>query len=224
MKKFLLLLLISSVLFVGRLQAQKQVSDAQITYQVKMDLPAGVPASAAAQFEQSRLVYSFKNYLFRSDMYIGGKTYSNIRNSRDHTAVSLIDNGGGTKYLIRFDPQELARESGRFEGVRFLDGDGARKIAGYVCKEATGQLKDGTSFTLYYTPDLVTEDQDYNDRFRGLKGLPLEFETTTRHHVKMTMTATQISLAPQPRAVFAIPTSGYREISYDELEQLRAQH
>lgn len=224
MKKFLLLLLIPSGLLVGRLQAQKQVSDAQITYQVKVDLPAGVPASAATQFENSRLVYTFKNYLFRSDMYIGQKTYSNIRNSKDHTAVSLIDNGSSTKYLIRFDPQELAKESGRFEGVTFADGGETRKIAGYVCKAATGRLKDGTTFTLYYTPDLVMEDQDYNDRFRGLRGVPLEFETTTHNQVKMTMTASQISLAPQPRAAFTIPTSGYREISYTELQHLRTQH
>lgn len=223
MKKILFIAFIPCVLFVYRTQAQKQVSDAQITYRIKVDLPEGVPAPAAAQFENSHLVYSFKNYLFRSDMYIGQKTRSNIRNSRDHTAVTLIDNGQ-VKYLIRFDPQELARESKRFEGVTFRDGTGTRKIAGYQCREATGQLKDGTTFSLYYTPELVTEDQDYNDRFRGLKGIPLEFEMTTSHHVTMTMTATEVSLTPQPRSVFAIPTSGYREISYSELQRLRAQH
>jgi len=224
MKKILFIALIPCVLFVCRTEAQKQVSDAQITYRIKVDLPEGAPAAAAAQFENSHLVYAFKNYLFRSDMYVGQKTYSNIRNSRDHTAVSLIDNGGPVKYLIRFDPQELAKESSRFDGITFKDGNGTRKIAGYACREATGQLKDGTTFTLYYTPELLTEDTDYNDRFKGLKGIPLEFETTTRHHVTMTMTATDVSLAPQPRSVFAVPTSGYREISYSELQRLRAQH
>lgn len=201
--------------------AQKQFSDAQVTYQVKVTLPAGSPAQAADLFENSRLVYSFKSYLFRSDLYIGKKTYTNIRNARDHSAVSLVDNGGGTKYLIRFNAAESAAESKRFEGVRFTDESGSKEIAGYVCKKATGSLKDGTTFILYYTSELMPEDADYNGRFKGLKGLPLEFETVTRNQVKMTMTATHISLAPQPRAGFAIPTSGYREISYTELQSLR---
>lgn len=219
MKRTALIFLLTG-LSLGAL-AQRQFSDGQITYQVSVDLPPGTPAQAADMFKDSRLVYSFKSYLFRYDMTIGKNTYTNIRDSRAHTAVSLIDDGGGNRYLIRFDTAQLAQESARFRGMRFKDGTGTRKIAGYNCKEATGTLPDGSTFKLYYTPDLLPEDNDYNARFAGLKGLPLAFETTTRSHVKMTMTAISVNLAPQPRANFETPTGGYREISYKELQELR---
>lgn len=212
------------ILSFSRAGAQSQVSDAQITYQVTVTLPSGTAGQATSAFDNSQLVYSFKNYLFRSDMQIGKRSYTNIRNSREHTAVSLVDNGGGVKYLIRYNADELANESRRFEGVTFTEGTGSKEIAGYKCTEATGHLKDGSTFALYYAPGLIPENKDYNARFTGLRGLPLAFETATSNGVKMTMTATSVNIAPQPRAEFNIPTSGYREISYTELENLRKNH
>lgn len=221
MKKILFLLFTVPMFLHQEVSAQKQFSDGQVTYSVTVEMPPGAPAGVADLSRSSGLTYSFKNYMFRSDMSIGKNIYTNIRNSRNHTAVSLIDDGGVSKYLIRFNPDELAEESARFQGLQFKDTGGSRKIAGYTCREAIGQLKDGTTFTLYYTPDLIPEDPDYNARFTGLKGLPLEFEATTRSKAKMTMTATSVSITPQPRASFDTPTSGYREITYTELQQLR---
>ncbi|MGH2643686.1 MAG: hypothetical protein ACRDE2_07055, partial [Chitinophagaceae bacterium] len=75
--------------------------------------------------------------------------------------------------------------------------------------------------TVYYAPDLIPGNATYSERFEGLKGLPLYFETTTPQGIKMAMTATSINIAQQPSSKFDIPTSGYREISYAELENLR---
>jgi GLPGLI family protein len=200
--------------------AQQPFSDAEITYAVKVDLPSGASPQLAAAFEDSRLVYSFKNYLFRSDMNVGKTTYTNIHNSRNNSAITLID-AGPNKYLIRMSAADLAKESARFDGLRYTNEPGEKQIAGYSCKKALGKLSDGSSFTVYYSPELIPEFKDFSPRFKGLDGFPLAFEMTTSHHLKMTMTATSVSIAPQPTAKFQTPTSGYRAMSYTELENLR---
>lgn len=220
MKKLVYLIFSLSVFFLHPALAQQQFSDGEVVYSVKIDPPAGQAANT--NFEGSTLVYSFKNYLFRSDIHIGQTTYINIHNSRTHSAVVLID-AGSNKYLIHMNEAQLKEEDARFQGVTFSDAGGIKEIAGYNCKKAMGKLKDGSEFTVYYAPDLVPENKDYSDRFTGLKGLPLEFTMTTRNDMKMTMTATKVTIAPQPGAKFNTPDSGYRLLTYNELQNMRNQ-
>lgn len=220
MKRIILLILSVPLLTCLSASAQQRFSDGEITYSVKVELPAGASPAAASAFQNSRLIFTFKNYLFRSDMFLGKTTYTTIHNSRDNSAVSLID-AGSEKYLIRMNADDWAKETARYRGITFSDASGSMEIAGYKCRQATGKLKDGSNFTVYYTPQLVPENTTYSERFEGLKGLPLYFEATTPKGIKMTMTATNVNIAQQPSSKFDTPSSGYREISYSELQNLR---
>lgn len=208
------------LLLAGRAFSQQPFSDGEITYAVKVDLPPGTSAETAATFAGSRLVWTFKNYLFRYEMQVGRTTYMNIRNQRDRSAVTLIDQGPD-KYLIRMSAADLARESARYGDITYTDTDSSRQIAGYLCKKAMGRSASGRPFTVWYAPALLPEFRDYSARFKNLKGIPLEFEMTNSHQVRMVMTATSVNIAPQPMAKFHVPTGGYREITYRELEKLR---
>lgn len=220
MKHIRLFILLAPLLMSQSVIAQQRFSDGEIVYSVKVDLPQGVSPEAANAFQNSKLIFTFKNYLFRSDMSLGKTTYTTIHNSRDNSAVSLID-AGSEKYLIRMNAGDWAKETAHYRGVTFTDAAGSREIAGYKCRQATGKLKDGSSFTVYYTSQLIPENTTYSERFEGLKGLPLYFETTTPRGIKMTMTATNINISQQPSSKFDAPSSGYREITYTELENLR---
>lgn len=200
--------------------AQQQFSDAEIDYSVQVELPSGTPANAAAAFQNSRLEFYFKNYLFRSDMTLGSTTYTTIHNSRANSAVTLID-AGAQKYLIRMNAADLAKEGDRYQGMTFADVPGTKTIAGYACRKAIGKLKDGSTFTVYYDPDLIPANLNYSERFQGLKGLPLYFETTTHSGVKMTMTAVKVNITQQLSSIFDTPQSGYRELTYAELQSMR---
>lgn len=220
MKKLKYLLPLILVLVCSRWSfAQQQFSDAEITYSVAVEPPKG-SAAINSNLSDGTLVYNFKNNLFRSEMHIGQAIYTNIHDSRSNSAVVLID-AGTNKYLIKMNATQLQEEDKRFEGVTFTDGTETEQIAGYNCKEAIGKLADGSTFTVYYTPDLIPENKDYSDRFKGLKGLPLKFIMTTRSDMTMTMTATKVTITPQPSALFATPTSGYRLLTYEELQNMR---
>lgn len=221
MKKLFYLAFLTPVIFCQATVAQQRFSDAEINYTVDVD--PGPSGNAAANFEGSTLVYNFKNYLFRSEMNIGQTTYTNIHNDQAHSALVLID-AGPNKYMIKMNESQLKKEDAKYQGIVFSDAGETKKIAGYDCKKALGKLQDGSSFIVYYTPDLMPENQDYSERFKGLKGLPLEFIMTTHSGVKMTMTATKVTVAPQPSALFATPTSGYRLLTYDELQSMRNRH
>jgi GLPGLI family protein len=118
---------------------------------------------------------------------------------------------------------DLQRESARYGNITYTDTDSTRQIAGYLCKKAVGRSASGRAFTVWYAPALSPEFRDYSSRFKNLPGIPLAFEMTNSHGVKMVMAATSVNLAPQPMAKFEVPTAGYREITYGELEKLRKQ-
>lgn len=196
--------------------AQQQFSDAEVDYTVDVEPPAG----SSFAVHDSRLTYNFKSYFFRSEMHIGRTVYTNIHDSRTHAAVVLID-AGANKYLIKMNENQLKQEDKRFAGVTFTDGTETMEIAGYPCKMAIGKLADGSTFTVFYTPDLIPENKGFSERFKGLNGLPLKFTMTTENNTKMTMTATRVTVGPQPASLFAAPTSGYRLLTYEELQKMR---
>lgn len=221
MKKLFCLLMIATLVPSLKTLAQQTFSDAEVDYSVQVDLPEGTSVNAAA-FQNSKLEFYFKNYLFRSNMSLGNTTYTTIHNSRTNSAISLID-AGVQKYLIRLNAGDLAKEGARYKGMTFTEVPGTKTIAGYTCRKAIGKLKDGSSFIVYYDPDLVPENPGYSERFQGLKGLPLYFEATTSSGVKMIMTATRVNITQQASSLFDAPQSGYRELTYAELQSMRNQ-
>ena len=75
--------------------------------------------------------------------------------------------------------------------------------------------------SVFYTPDLVPANSDYNEAFKTLSGLPIEydFETeklTFRYHLS-NIDFNTISLSK-----FEFPKSGYRVMTYDENKRNKA--
>lgn len=201
--------------------AQTRLTDGEIIYSVQADPSGGTPTAAANALKGGQLVFNFKNYLFRSELKIGKMDYINIRNSKEHSAISLIDGGPGNKYLIRMSPSQVKKEAARYEGMTFDLQPDTKEIAGYTCHKATGKLTNGNTFVVYYTKELQPVYTDYSPRFEKLEGFPLQFEVNTRHGVKLIMTATSVNTDLQPSALFNTPTSGYRVLTYEQLQQLR---
>lgn len=203
-------------------KAQRVFSEGKITYDINVDVPPAQQQMAGA-FKGSTMVLTIRNYMTRSDMHTGMMNNSTIVNTKENTAVSLLENGGN-KYLIRMSKEDLDKQREKYEGVSFVPREGSKQIAGYNCKHAEGKLKDGSTFTVYYTPDLAPENTNYNKQFTGLKGLPLQYEMTMRNGLKMTLTANNVDLSPVPASLFDIPSSGYRELTMEEVRQMFSGH
>jgi hypothetical protein len=76
-------------------------------------------------------------------------------------------------------------------------------------------MADGTSFSVYYTNEVIMENKDYDGQFKNLPGVPLEFESVDGS-IRVKYSATKLSFDPVPISRFEIPRSGYREMTYEE--------
>ena len=108
----------------------------------------------------------------------------------------------------------------KYAGIQFELLPEAKKILGYNCKLAIAKLKDGSTFKVFYTTELVFQNKDYGEQFKNLPGFPLEYESELGK-MKVTFIADKVSFDPVPSAMFDTPKTGYREMTYDEIKKTR---
>jgi len=207
-----LMLLTSFSLF-----AQKKVSELTLVYDATITTGSNKPDLGKA-FDGATTTVYIKGSLSRSEMVSALASFTTIHDSRSGTAV-ILQEVSGTKLLIRMNADNWKDKNKRYEGVNFTNTDEKKMIAGYNCTKAIATMQDGSTFTVYYTNEIVPENLDYNYQFKGLNGLPLEYELTQKD-LKIKYTVSKISLNPVPVSKFDIPKSGYREMTYEESRKL----
>ena len=79
---------------------------------------------------------------------------------------------------------------------------------------------DGKTFVVYYSPDIVAANKDYDPTFAKLPGLAMQYEIESGK-MKFKYTISKVSLDPVPIAKFDFPTAGYRVMTYEENQQLK---
>jgi len=126
---------------------------------------------------------------------------------------------GNQKILVRLNQDELKDKDKQFEQKTIDLKEETRNILGYNCRLAVVKLRDGTSFRVFYAPDILFSNKQFDSPFHDLPGFPLEYEVMMGQ-LKLRYTATQISFDAVPSAMFDIPKSGYREMKYSEIKKL----
>ena len=197
--------------------AQKKVSELTLVYDASITTGSDKPNLGNA-FDGATTTVYIKGGLSRSEMVSALASFTTIHDSRTGTAV-ILQEVSGTRLLIRMNAENWNDKNKRYEGVTFTNTDEKKVVAGYTCTKAIAKLKDGATFTVYYTNEIIPENQDYSYQFKGLNGLPLEYELTQKE-LKIKYTVSKISLNPVPASKFDIPKSGYREMTYEESRKL----
>ena len=216
MKRVLLFSLL--VLAMLAANAQKKVADITIVYDAVINTGAAEPKLADAFDGATTTVYQ-KGNLSRSEMVSALASFTTIHDARSGAAV-VMQEVGGQKLLIRLTSDDWKDKNRKYEGIKFTNTNETKTLAGYTCKKAVATLKDGTSFTVFYTTDIVPENTDYKSQFNGLNGLPLEYELT-QGSLNIRYVVAQVNLNPVPVSKFDIPKTGYREMTYEESKKGR---
>lgn len=193
--------------------SQKRVSEITIVYDNYVSSGKDT-LNIADSFDGATTTVYIKGYLSRQDMVSALYSSTIIHNSKNNTAV-LLKEVSQQKILIRLNADNLKEKNMHLEGISFEYSDETKDIAGYVCKKATATLPDGGSFTVYYTDDIIPENKAYDQYFSQLNGLPLEYELV-RGQMKVKYVVSNINLGPVPTSKFEIPSTGYRELKYEE--------
>lgn len=196
--------------------AQKVVSEGSFTYSISILQANNQPAPANALNGATSTTY-VKGLFSRIDMASNLGNEKTIHDTKTGTGI-ILKEYSGQKLMITLTKENWQEKNKRFAGIVFTDQNEKKEILGYQCTKATATLNDGSVLTVFYTRDITIQNQEYNPLFKGLPGLPMQYEVGNSK-MKFLYTITKIDLNAMAQAKFDYPKSGYRVISYDENKQ-----
>ncbi|MES2429621.1 MAG: hypothetical protein V4556_01715 [Bacteroidota bacterium] len=203
------LLLMSSTFSFG----QKVLSEGTIVYDIVIQTQNKEPQMADALDGATSTVY-LKGGLSRTTMVSALGVESTIHNSQTGKAA-ILKEYSGQKLMITLTKENWESKNNKYEGVVFQTTKDTATIAGYVCVKATAKLKDGTNFTVYYTKDINVINKEYDQTFKDLPGLAMQYEYQIGKMI-FKYTVSKIDFNPVSSTLFEFPKSGYRVMTYEE--------
>jgi len=213
MKTCSIVFLFSFLVFSSGVNAQKTLTDGTLVYNMSVETGSGEPKMADMLDGATTTIY-LKDNKSRSELVSSLGREATIYDATSGKGVILKDYSG-QKLMITLTPQNWQENNKKYEGITFTNTSETATIAGFTCKKAVAKLKNGTSFTVYYTPDISISNKSYDAQFKTLQGLPVQYEMESGK-MKFKFTLASISYNSVPATKFEIPTSGYRVLSYEE--------
>ncbi len=208
MKAFILLTGSLFLTIMNSTAQQRVVAECTLIYHISAE-DAGTDKESAESFKSSVKTVYIKGNNSRTDLVSPVFTQSMIYDKGTASAVILRE-FGNNKLMTKLDHAKWMIANKLYEGMTVSYVNEAKTILGYECKKAVLQLKDGTSFTLYYATTIIPSVKEFEYQFKDIPGFVLEYESKEADGKRIKYTATKINMSPVPVSKFDIPTSGYR--------------
>ena len=193
--------------------AQKPISEATLEYNISIQTGSDQPKMADMLDGATTTIY-VKGSQSRSEMLSSLGSEATIRDARTGAGVILKDYSG-QKLMITLSKEDWEKKNKKYEGIVFEPTAETMIIAGYKCKMAIAKLKDGSTFIVYYTPDLIMANKDYEYQFKTLPGIAMQYEWQSSK-MKFKYTLSRINFDNVSPNKFEIPKSGYRVLTAEE--------
>jgi GLPGLI family protein len=193
--------------------AQKTFTDGTLVYNMSVETGSGQPKMADMLDGATTTIY-LKGNDSRSELVSSLGREATIYDAVTEKGVILKDYSG-QKLMITLTPQNWQENNKKYEGITFTNTGETANIAGFNCKKAIAKLKNGTTFTVFYTTDVIPANKSYDAQFTTLPGLPVQYEMQSGK-MKFKFTLASISYNSVPASKFEIPKSGYRVLTYEE--------
>ena len=198
--------------------AQKTLSEGSMVYNISVQTGSKEPKMADMLDGATTTVY-IKGSQSRTELLSGLGNEATIHDAKSGTGV-ILKNYSGQKLMITLNESDWKNKNRKYEGITFENTNETAVIAGYNCKKAIAKLSNGTSFVVYYTPDLTVANKDYDYQFKTLPGLPLQYEWQSGKTI-FKYTLSKINFDPVSPSKFEIPKSGYRVLTYEETQKAK---
>lgn len=197
-------------------KAQKTISEATLVYDISIQTGSAEP-KMADMLDGATTTIFIKGSQSRSEMVSGLGSEATIYDSKKGSGVILKDYSG-QKLMITLDKNDWDKKNSKYEGIIFEPTNETMTIAGYNCKKVIAKLKDGSSFLVYYSPDIQSANKDYDYQFKNLPGLAMQYEWQSGK-MKFKYTLSKINFDAVASSQFEIPRSGYRTMTYAETKK-----
>ena len=192
---------------------RRVLSEGSLVYNISVETGSTQPKMADMLDGATTTVY-LKGSQSRTEMVSGLGSEATIYNATTGSGVILKDYSA-QKLMITLTPQDWSNNNKKYDGIIFENTGETAVIDGFDCKKAIAKLKDGSSFTVYYTTDVNVANKDYDYQFKTLPGLAVQYEMQSGK-MKFKFTLSKINYSIVPASKFEIPKSGYRVLTYEE--------
>lgn len=213
-RKVFISAVIISLLICVKANAQKMIAEATLTYNTTIST-----GNNNSHIDGASTTVYLKGKNTRTDMVSTLGKEITIFNSKQENAV-ILKEFSGQKLMITLNGENWKAKNKIYSDIKFELTNESKNIEGYNTKKAIAKMTDGRTFEVYYTPDIIPANKDYDATFSNLPGLAIQYEIETGK-MKFKYTLTKISYDPVPVSMFDFPTSGYRIMTYEENQQLK---
>lgn len=214
-KRYLILFFLISLVSLQS-YPQQVINEGVLVYNISIQTGSTEPKMADMLDGATTTIY-LKGSQTKSEMLSGLGKESTIYDSRTGTGVILKDYSG-QKLMITLDKTDWEKKNRKYEGITYAISDETVSIAGYDCKKAVATLKDGNSFTVYFAPGIKVSNLNYDNPFKNLPGLAVQYEWKSGA-MMFKYTLAKISNETIPSSRFEIPKSGYRVLTFEETQK-----
>jgi hypothetical protein len=200
---FILFLAITSVV-VG----QKRLSEGSLVYAVvtiKKGLLVGDTLIAQ---------HLFKGAHSRTEIAGVAGTSVTLYDSREGLGA-IVREFGSQKILIPLDTASWSDKNAWYRASSISYSTDEQKLLGYACKKATIKLLAGGLLQIWFTTEVVLDNNDTEFQMGDIAGLVLSYEYIT-DEMSVVYMARSLNFDPVPIQKFDIPSAGYRVLSYAE--------
>lgn len=198
-------------------QAQRNIAEATIVYDMEIQNGGGSQGGGALSGATTTIYLKGNNS--RTDMTSALGKEVTIYNSKTNNAV-ILKEFSGQKLMITLTKENWVAKHKMYSNIRFELIDETKTIAGYTTKKAIAKMPDGKTFEVYYTPELLPANKDYDPTFNTLPGLAIQYEIESGK-MKFKYTLAKINYDAVPVSLFDFPVAGYRVMTYEENQNLK---
>lgn len=202
--------------FFASTKAQRSIAEATIVYDMMIQNGAG--AQSGDLSGTTSTVY-IKGNNSRTDMISPLGKETTIFNSKTNNAV-ILKEFSGQKLMITLTRDNWIAKHKMYSNIKFELTSDTKTIAGYNTKKAIAKMPDGKTFEVYYAPDMVPANKEYDPTFSSLPGLAIQYEIESGK-MKFRYTLAKISYDAVQVSLFDFPVSGYRVMTYEENQSLK---
>lgn len=197
--------------------AQKQLTEAVVEYDISISSSKGDALSA--NLNGAKLTLYVRPGISRTEMASSLGMESTVFDNKAGKGF-ILKEYSGQKLMITMTRENWHQKNQRNENLRFDISDETTEINGYTCKKATTLTADGKTLTVYFTPGLMLANTQYNNAFKQLPGLPVQYEMQSGN-LNFKYSLKKVTDQPVETSKFDAPKSGYRIMSFEENQQLK---
>lgn len=128
---------------------------------------------------------------------------------------AIVREFGSQKILIPLDTSSWADKNAWYRASTVSYSNDEQKLLGYACKKASIKLLAGGQLEIWFTPEVILDNNDTEFQMGDIPGLILSYEYVAEE-MRVVYMARSLNFDPVPIQKFDIPNAGFRILTYTE--------